>query len=149
MKLLFHAICFVLSLINLYFTGAHEVIISLGETKELAQVYFEIGKIYMNRNEYGKTEKYLDHVLTFYRKSGNYEILFNCLYMLGFIHFSKKHYKIAIPFLVEAIEMNDKLNYDMVKLSSTMHYLGVSYLESEKVKSIQKEVKFSVLTITM
>ena len=56
--------------------------------------------------------------------------------MLEFVRISKKSYEIAILSLVEAVGMNDKVNYNMVKLSSTMNCLGVSYLVSEKYKDV-------------
>ena len=55
--------------------------------------------------------------------------------------FSRKSYKIAILSLVEAVEKNDKLNYDMVKLSLTMNFLGVSYFVSEKYKDVNYFLK--------
>ena len=55
--------------------------------------------------------------------------------------FSRKSYEIAILSLVEAVEKNDKLNYDMVKLSLTMNFLGVSYFVSEKYKDVNYFLK--------
>ena len=55
--------------------------------------------------------------------------------------FLRKSYEIAILSLVEAVEKNDKLNYDMVKLSLTMNFLGVSYFVSEKYKDVNYFLK--------
>jgi signal transduction histidine kinase len=107
-----------------------------GESKELAQVYSQIGAVHLHLNNFEKAIDYYFKALDIYDKQGNAKALSSTYNNLGVIFRKNGSYDEALTYLKKSLALAESLG-DATAIAYPLYHIG----NVEKLKGNLKEAK--------
>ena len=122
--------------INLEHSGNFE------NAKNLACDYFDIGLVFMNKNDYQAAKDFYGKSLKIFQKLKLSNELSDCYFNLGEIHFFQKQYQKALDYYFMGLRL-DQQHDNKVNLACGYNMIGELYLEIDDLEQAENYFKQS------
>jgi tetratricopeptide (TPR) repeat protein len=123
--------------INLEHPGNFESI------KNLASDYFDIGLVFVNKNDYQAAKDFYGRSLKIFEKLKLSNELSDCYFNLGEIYFFQKQYQKALDYYFKGLRLDQKHN-NKVNLACGYNMIGELYLEIDDLGKAESYFKQSL-----
>ncbi|MBU4419129.1 MAG: tetratricopeptide repeat protein, partial [Candidatus Omnitrophica bacterium] len=111
--------------------------------KNLACDYFDIGLVFMNKNDYEAAKDFYGKSLKIFEKLKLNSELSDCYFNLGEIYFFQKQYQKALDYYFKGLRL-DQLHDNKVNLAGGYNMLGELYLEIDDLGKAENYFKQAV-----
>jgi len=111
--------------------------------KNLACDYFDIGLVFMNKNDYEAAKDFYGKSLKIFEKLKLSSELSDCYFNLGEIYFFQKQYQKALDYYFKGLRL-DQLHDNKVNLTAGYNMLGELYLEIDDLTKAESYLKQAV-----
>jgi len=111
--------------------------------KNLACDYFDIGLVFMNKNDYEAAKDFYGRSLKIFQNLKLSNELSDCYFNLGEIYFFQKQYQEALDYYFKGLKLDQKHN-NQVNLACGYNMIGELYLEIDDLSQAENYLKQSI-----
>ena len=111
--------------------------------KNLASDYFDIGLVYMNKNDYSAAKDFYEKSLKIFQRLKLENELSDCYFNLGEVCFYQKEYQKALGYYFKGLKVDQKQN-NKINLASGYNMIGELYLEIDDLINAESYFKQAI-----
>jgi len=116
---------------------------NLESTKNLASDYFDIGLVFVNKNDYAAAKDFYEKSLKIFQRLKLDNELSDCYFNLGEIYFYEKMYQKALDYYFRGLKLDQRQD-NKANLASGYNMIGELYLEIDDLTKAQSYFKQAV-----
>jgi CHAT domain-containing protein/Tfp pilus assembly protein PilF len=116
---------------------------NLGSDSNLACDYFDIGLVFVNKNDYAAARDFYEKSRKIFQRLKLYNELSDCYYNLGETYLYQKEYQLALDYYLRGLKLDQEQN-NKVNLASGYNMVGELYLEIDDLIKSESYFKQSV-----
>jgi tetratricopeptide (TPR) repeat protein len=111
--------------------------------KNLASDYFDIGLVFVNKNDYTAAKEFYEKSLKIFKRLKLHNELSDCYYNLGEVYFYQKEYQKALEYYFKGLKV-DKQQNNKINLASGYNIIGELCLEIDDLSKAENYFKQAI-----
>lgn len=112
-------------------------------TKNLASDYFDIGLVFVNKNDYVAAKEFYERSLKIFKRLKLHNELSDCYYNLGEVYFYQKEYQKALEYYFKGLKVDQQQN-NRANLASGYNIIGELCLEIDDLSKAENYFKQAI-----
>jgi len=116
---------------------------NLASVKNLAGDYFDIGLVFINKNDYAAAKDFYEKSLRLFQRLKLNNELSDCYFNLGEVYFYEKEYQKALDYYFKGLKLDREQN-NKVNLTGGYNMIGELYLEIDDLTNAESYFKQAV-----